>query len=118
MGWLKNLISYFKQTLKEEKYTRWLTPQEVDTEVKWVDDEKWELVRKKNIAHFFEGIDRENLEQIRNMAIYDVIKSYAELEYYPGSKGYEAQCNRAFLRKVASYKLVIKVINNKLKENK
>lgn len=118
MGWIKNLISCFKQTLKDEKYTRWLSPTEVDTEIKWVDDKEWETVRKKNITHFFEGIDRESLMQIRNMAIYDLAKTYAELEYYPGSRGYEAQCNRAFLRKVASYKLIIEAINDKLGENK
>ena len=119
MGWIKNLISYFKQPLKNEKYTRWLSPTEVDAEVKWLDDESWEAARVNNILSFFEDVQKDSLEQIRNMAIYDLVKTYAELEYYPlGTVQYEIQCSRAFLRKIASYKLIIKVVNKKLESIK
>ncbi len=118
MGWIKNLISFFKQPLKNEKYTRWLSPKEIDAEGRyWINSEKSEAVRQKNISHFFD-LEVEDLKQIRNMAIFALAEKYAELEYYPGSNGYKIQCNRAFLRKIASYNLIIKVINQKLEEKK
>ena len=118
MGWIKNMMSFFKQTANDEKYTHCLNCYEMDSEIKeWIEDKDFEALRGKNISRFFD-LEIDDLKQIRNMVIFALAKKYAELEYYPTGMSYKMQSTRVFLREIAAYKLIINVINRKLEEKK